>query len=182
MINDVSAGLEDSTMFDLAAKRACGIVLMHRLVTPEVDTYSDRYQSEPDYGNAGVVEEVRLFLRARQRAAMDRGVAGERIVLDPGLGFGKSVAQNLALLGAIAAIAGEGAPILIGASRKSFIGAISGGSSPDDRLPGSLAAAVIAAIQGASIIRTHDVRATVEALAITEATGTIFEPAPDTMP
>ena len=182
VINDVSAGLEDSSILDLAATQRSGIVLMHRLAEPEVDSYSNEYDSEPDYGSVGVVQAVQVFLRERRREAIDRGIAEQNIVLDPGLGFGKSVEQNLALLGGISEIAREGgAPMLIGASRKSFIGAITGANMPNERLFGSLAAAVIAAIQGASIIRTHDVRATVDALAVAGAAGANFKLAPDTM-
>jgi dihydropteroate synthase len=182
VVNDVSAGLEEPEMLDIVAKHGCGVVLMHRLAPPEADSYSDRYESDPDYGECGVLESVRSFLRERVRAAMDRGVAERNISVDPGLGFGKSVMQNMLLLGGAEEIVADGAPVVIGASRKSFIGGVSGASSPNDRLPGSLAAALIAANKGVQIIRAHDVRATVEALAILEAARDMPKAAPDTMP
>jgi dihydropteroate synthase len=182
VINDVSAGLEDPGILDVAVNHSCGMILMHRRVTPEDDFYSDRYESDPDYGECGVLESVRSFLRERVRTAMDHGVDQRSIAVDPGLGFGKSVVQNMSLLGGVERIVADGSPVVIGASRKSFIGAFSSARSPNDRLPGSLAAALISAKMGVSIIRTHDVRATVEALAVFEAARDMPKVAPDTMP
>lgn len=181
VINDVSAGLEDPEILSLASQQGCGLILMHRLVSPEKDSYSHEYASEPDYGDAGVVSHVLSFLLERKHVAESAGVAERSIIFDPGLGFGKSVEQNLALLSGVQQISAAGRPVLIGASRKSFIGAVTGVEAVADRLPGSLAAAVVAVKNGAAIIRTHDVRATVDAVAMAAAIRDIGTPAPDTM-
>ena len=164
IINDVSAGTDDPAMFDLAAAARCGLILMHRLKRPSEDTWSDQYHEEPDYGVSGVVDSVRAALSERVDAARSAGVSEAAIVVDPGLGFGKSVDQNLELLSGVPRLSADGRPVLVGASRKSFIGAVSGGEGPGDRLPGSLAAATIAVCGGASLIRTHDVLETARAV------------------
>jgi dihydropteroate synthase len=123
-------------------------------------------QAEPVY--ADVVAEVRDFLAARIAACVAAGIARERITIDPGFGFGKTVEHNLRLLNHLGRIAATGLPVLVGLSRKSLIGKIL--DAPVDlRLYGSLAAAVVAVIRGARVVRTHDVRATVEALAVVRA-------------
>jgi dihydropteroate synthase len=170
-INDVSAGREDAEMFALAATSRVGLVLMHRLVTPEQDSYSDRYQraSEPRYSD--VVGEVREFLHERAAAAMAAGVARESILLDPGLGFGKTVEQNLRLVAAGAAVTG-GFPVLSALSCKSFVARVSGAMeaatgeprSPRERLAGTLGLSVLHLTLGARLFRVHDVRAHREAL------------------
>jgi dihydropteroate synthase len=157
-INDVSAGAEsgDGTL-RLAAARACGIVLMHRLSPPGEDSYSDRYSEEPMY--ADVVEDVRAFLRERATRAEALGVRHEGIMVDPGLGFGKSVEQNVALIERTAEIASMGYPVLSGLSRKSFVGRVTLGrdSTPGERLEGTLAMSVRHMKAGAAIFRVHDV-------------------------
>ena len=140
-------------MLSLAAQRGSGIVLMHRARPPETDSWSDQYAEEPDYGPSGVVESVRQFLRDRTNAALRAGVDPAAIGVDPGLGFGKSVHQNLALLEGLVEIASDGFPLLVGASRKSFLGAVCGAEHSKDRLLGSLAAAALAANKGAAVIR-----------------------------
>jgi dihydropteroate synthase len=115
-----------------------------------------------------VVAEVRAELDQARRRAIAGGIAGDAVLLDPGLGFGKSAAQNLALLRDGAAFAELGAPLVFGASRKSFVGALTG-AAVDDRLPGSLAAALWAARAGAALLRVHDVAATRQFLAVSAA-------------
>jgi len=115
-----------------------------------------------------VVDEVAAFLRARARACEAGGIARDRIAVDPGFGFGKTVAHNLLLLRELRAIAGLGYPVVAGLSRKSTLGALTG-RAPGERLPASLAAALAAVVNGAAIVRAHDVRATVDALNVWSA-------------
>jgi dihydropteroate synthase len=123
-------------------------------------------QVAPSYDD--VVAEVRAFLAARVAAAEGAGIARERIVVDPGFGFGKTLAHNLALLRGLPAIASLGVPVLAGLSRKSMLGAITG-RDVGDRLAASVAAALAAIARGAAIVRVHDVRATVDALRVWQA-------------
>jgi dihydropteroate synthase len=123
-------------------------------------------QDSPTYGN--VVAEVRQFLEARVEACLAAGLSAERIVLDPGFGFGKTLAHNLELLRRLQDLSASGLPILAGLSRKSTVGALTG-RPPDERVHGSVALAVIAALNGARILRVHDVAATVDALKVVEA-------------
>lgn len=168
-INDISAGLEDASMLALAAERRAGIILMHRLRPPAEDSYSDRYAQEPSY--ADVVGEVSAFLASRASAARAAGIARDAIVLDPGLGFGKTVEQNLALIRETPRFGALGYPILSAASRKSFVGRISlqRDSTPAERLAGSLAITVAHYLSGARLFRVHDVRSHVEALRASSA-------------
>lgn len=166
-VNDVSAGTEDPRMFPLVAKRGAGLFLMHRLLPPGEDSYSDQYRHAPVYGD--VVRDVASFLLSRAEMAMAAGVARESIAVDPGLGFGKSVAQNFELLARTSEIAALGFPVLVGASRKSFLGAVSGRSDPEQRIVGSVVAAVAAYGGGARIVRAHDVGAHREALLVAHA-------------
>lgn len=156
IINDVSAGLEDRAMFSLAADRGCGIVLMHRLCPPDEDTWSDQYETDPDYGG-DVVGRVRSWLLSRADAAMEAGIHPDAICLDPGLGFGKNVCQNWKLVAGTAEIIETGYPILAAASRKSFIGAVTNAATPADRLQGSLAVTAFQVAAGARLFRVHDV-------------------------
>jgi dihydropteroate synthase len=167
IVNDVSAGADDPAMLPLVARRGAGLVLMHRLVAPSEDSYSDRYAQEPSYGD--VVRDVASFLLARVEAATAAGVAPDAIALDPGLGFGKSVAQNYELLARTSELAALGHPVLVGASRKSFIGATTGREDPEQRILGSVVAAVAAYGGGARIVRAHDVGAHREALLVAHA-------------
>ncbi len=165
-INDVSAGTEDAGMLALAAERRAGIVLMHRLRPPGEDSYSDKYERPPVY--ADVVAEVEEFLSARAEAALAAGVDRAAIVLDPGLGFGKSVEQNLELIRRTGELCGLGYPILSGISRKSFTGRYAGlaESTPAERLAPSLELSLEHRRAGASIFRVHDVAETARLLRI----------------
>ena len=156
IINDVSAGREDADMLPLAAERGCGLVLMHRLRPPGEDCWSDAYEHDPDYGG-DVVVAVRDWLLARAGVVEAAGVDRASICLDPGLGFGKSVAQNWQLVERFAAMVETGYPILAAASRKSFIGAATGVTSPADRGAGSAAVTVLQVAAGARLLRVHDV-------------------------
>lgn len=166
-VNDVSAGCEDPTMLALVARKGAGLVLMHRLAAPGDDQFSDRYAEPPIYDD--VVREVASFLLMRAELAMAAGVAREAIALDPGLGFGKSVSQNYELLARTSELAALGFPVLVGASRKSFLGAVTGRNDPEQRIVGSVVAAVAAYGGGARIVRAHDVGAHREALLVAHA-------------
>ena len=166
-INDVSAGLEDPGILELAASRGSGLVLMHRLRPPDRDQYSDQYEEPPAYED--VVQEVRTFLEERGARAEEVGVDPGAILVDPGLGFGKTVPQNLELLRRLPVIVEDGRPVLVGASRKSFLGAISGESDPRAREVESVISGVEAWRRGAGVLRVHDVQAHRRALAIAHA-------------
>lgn len=163
-INDVSAGTEDPAMFEFAAQTGAGLVLMHRLDPPERDQFSDQYTHPPAYGD--VVEEVRRFLEERLSAATDAGVDQSSIVLDPGLGFGKTVEQNLELVRRTGELLGLGRPVMSAASRKSFVGRVGldRDSDPGERLAASVALTVLHARAGARLMRVHDVGAHMQAL------------------
>lgn len=160
LINDISA-LSDPNLAPLAAQRGCPIVLMHMRGTP------DRMQADTEYDD--LLGEVAGFLRQRIARAREAGIADDRILLDPGLGFGKSVEGNLALLRWLGAFHSLGHPLLLGASRKSFIGRLTGVTVPDERLSGSLAVAVEGARAGAAVVRVHDVAPTRQALTLADA-------------
>lgn len=161
MVNDVSALTHDPDLGAVVAEWGVPVVLMHAQGSPET------MQNAPIYTD--VVAEVCAHLADRIAAAQAMGIARDRIVIDPGLGFGKTLAHNLALLRGLPALADLGAPVLVGASRKSFIGALTGVAQPDARLAGSLAAALHAAQAGAAILRVHDVAETKQALAVWRA-------------
>jgi dihydropteroate synthase len=156
IINDVSAGREDAGMLPLAAQRKCGLVLMHMLGEPRT------MQQAPHYDD--VVTEVRDFLAQRLAAAEAAGVDRRRCIVDPGIGFGKTLEHNVALLGATPTLCELGVPVLIGASRKRFIGTITGVAEPADRLAGSLAVACATYLAGATWFRVHDVAPTRQAM------------------
>jgi dihydropteroate synthase len=159
-VNDVS-GLGDPAMAAAVAPSGAGLVLMHMRGTPETMQTDLRYDD--------VVAEVAAHLRLRLAAAEAAGIAPERVALDPGIGFGKSAEQSLRLLARTDALAGIGRPLLVGASRKSFLARLLGDAPPDRRLEASLAAAVIASLLGARILRVHDVAETRRALQVTDA-------------
>jgi len=161
IVNDVSALRDDPAMLPLVARRGAPVVLMHRRGRPE-----DRYAG-PAYRD--VVEDVRQFLVDRAGACEAAGVASDRIMIDPGIGFGKQPEEELALIGGAGRLASAGYPVLIGASRKSFIGRLTGVQDPKQRLPASLWLAVEAARRGAAVVRVHDVAATCQALAVSSA-------------
>jgi dihydropteroate synthase len=161
MINDVMALRSKGAIEAVSDAGNVAVCLMHMQGEPRT------MQKNPHYGD--VVSEVRDFLLERASVCEKGGIASSRILLDPGFGFGKMLEQNIALLKNIGQLAGEGYPLLVGISRKSMIGQLLGEAPVDRRLHGSVAAAVIAAMQGASILRVHDVRETVDALKIVEA-------------
>lgn len=160
VINDISALGFDPAMATLAAKENVPVVLMHMQGTPRT------MQRDPFYEN--VVEEVKEFLGRRLEFAIEAGVDADRIIVDPGIGFGKNVEHNLALVRGLGALAGLGRPVLVGTSRKTFIGKLLD-AAPEERLEGSLAAAVAAALAGANIIRAHDVKEAVRAVRVADA-------------
>ena len=160
IINDIAANREDEAMWQLVAETGAGYVAMHMLGTPQT------MQEAPQYGN--VVNDVEAFFISRMTRWNDWGMALEQVVLDPGIGFGKTVEHNLALLAALERFTKMQRPLLVGASRKSFIGHVTN-TEVNDRLPGSLACACHAAQAGAGIVRVHDVKETVQALQTWEA-------------
>jgi dihydropteroate synthase len=160
VVNDVTGG-RDPTMMRVAREGGTGLVLMHMLGEPKT------MQDDPRYED--VVAQVHEYLRERIEAAVFAGIPQERICVDPGIGFGKNVEHNLALLRSVPALRQLGAAVTVGASRKRFIGTLSGAEDPADRLEGSLAVAVLAATFGADMVRAHDVRETVRALAVADA-------------
>ncbi len=164
IINDVAAGRDDERMFTLAAERGCGLVLMHRLRSPQHDAYSDQYVHDPIYED--VVQTVCEFLGERCETAISHGVDRDAIAVDPGLGFGKSREDNFLLIQRIPEIVRMGFPVLSAASRKSFIGAATSVSTPSERVIGSTAVSVAQWLGGVRLFRVHDVAAHHEALAV----------------
>jgi dihydropteroate synthase len=156
IVNDVSAGTHDAALLPLVAERRAGLVLMHMLGEPGT------MQRSPAY--ADVQGEVARYLESRRAAALEAGVPPGRLWLDPGLGFGKTLEHNLALLQGLERLTALG-PVLLGASRKSFLGALTG-RLPAERLVGSLACAARAAQAGAAAVRVHDVGPTRELFAV----------------
>lgn len=170
IINDVSAGADDPAILDLAAERGTGLILMHRLRAPDADTYSDRYAVPPDYSaQGGVVAAVRAFLARRAAAAESAGVRRDAIVLDPGLGFGKTVEQNLELARSMYEVVPDGHAPLSAASRKSFIGRVAGIERPDRRIAASVAVTVAHYFAGVRLFRVHDALDHAHALALATA-------------
>jgi dihydropteroate synthase len=154
IVNDVTA-LRDPEMAALCAERGVGVVLMHMSGDPRT------MQDEPRYGD--VVDEVRAFLAERVEAAVAAGVEEERIWVDPGIGFGKTLDHNLELLRRLGELRALGRPVVVGTSRKSFIGKIDG-SPVEERIGGTIASSVLAAAEGADVLRVHDVAETAQAL------------------
>jgi len=158
MVNDVSALTWDPQSAELVAKTNVPVVLMHHRGDPATMQDAPRYDD--------VLVEVYEWLEDRIDAAVEAGIARENILVDPGIGFGKTVAHNLELLNGLALFHSLGCPVILGASRKRMIGALSGEAPADQRLPGSLALALKAVEQGAQIVRVHDVPETVQALKV----------------
>jgi dihydropteroate synthase len=158
MVNDVSALLWDPLSAETVAKAGVPVVLMHHRGDPATMQDAPRYDD--------VLVEVYEWLEDRIAAAEEAGISRDKILVDPGIGFGKTVAHNLELMNGLALLHGLGCPIVIGASRKRMIGALSGEAPADQRLPGSLALALKAVEQGAQIVRVHDVPETVQALKV----------------
>jgi dihydropteroate synthase len=160
-VNDVTAFRGDPALAGLVAERGVDCCLMHMLGTPRT------MQDDPRYDD--VVSEVKAFLEQRLAFALAEGVAEERVMLDPGIGFGKTVAHNLELIRRLDEIVAIGRPVVFGVSRKSFLGKITGRDA-DDRAVATAAANVLALERGARVFRVHDVPETLDALAVTAAT------------
>ncbi len=166
VVNDISALRNDARMAAVVREHGAGVVLMHMQGTPRT------MQSNPQY--ADVVREVREFLAERIEFAVAQGIGREQIAIDPGIGFGKTVEHNLQLLARLGELTGLGCPVLVGASRKSFIGKITE-REPGARLAGSVTVAAWAVACGARIVRAHDVAETRDAVRLMEAIQTWSE-------
>jgi len=162
LVNDVTALRGDPEMAAVVAGSGARCCLMHMLGEPRT------MQRDPRYDE--VVADVKFFLQARMEYAIEHGIAEDRILLDPGIGFGKTVAHNLELLRRVDEIAELGRPVVIGTSRKSFLGELTGGRDARERLAGTIATNVIAYERGASVFRVHDVAAVADALRVAAAT------------
>jgi len=160
IINDVSAMTLDPDMARVAVESGAGVVLMHMRGTPRSMQENPRYED--------VVREVRDYLAARVRALREAGAAPDALAVDPGIGFGKTAAHNVELLSRLDALAGLECPVVVGLSRKSFLGALTG-RAVDDRLAGSLAALSVCILKGASVVRVHDVKESLDALRVVAA-------------
>lgn len=160
IVNDVTAFQRDPGMAALCAERDAGVVLMHMPGSPRT------MQDDPRYGD--VVDDVKAFLVGRMEFAVGEGVAEERIWLDPGIGFGKTLEHNLELLRRLGELRELGRPLVIGTSRKSFIGKVDG-SAVDERIGGSIASSVLAVAEGADVLRVHDVAEMSQALTVARA-------------
>lgn len=162
MVNDISALRFDANMADVIADQKVPVILMHMLGEPR------NMQTHPSYENC--VEELLEFFTERIEYCISKGIDKSKLIIDPGIGFGKRLSDNLEIMSGLDKFEQFGLPILVGASRKSFIGMLHGsGKSADQRLGGSIAAATAAVMKGASIVRVHDVDQTVEALRVTQA-------------
>jgi dihydropteroate synthase len=159
LVNDVSALTWDPRAAEVVAAAGCPVVLMHHQGPPET------MQDNPRYDRP-VLFEIYDWLEARIEAAISAGIARERIIVDPGFGFGKTVQHNLQLMNGLAMLHGLGCPIMLGASRKRTIGALANEAPAGERLGGSLAFALKAVEQGVQLLRVHDVRETVQALRV----------------
>jgi dihydropteroate synthase len=166
MINDISALSMDREMASVAASSGVSVVLMHMQGTPE------NMQDDPHYDN--VIDEIYEYLHQRASHAIGSGISPDKIIIDPGIGFGKTMDHNIAILNKIKEFSFMGYPVLVGASRKSFIGKLLG-LPGDERLEGSIAAAVWSVINGASILRVHDVGETVRALKIINSILSVYK-------
>ncbi|KQI70653.1 dihydropteroate synthase [Loktanella sp. 5RATIMAR09] len=163
LINDVAAFTFDTKLAAVAAEAKVPVCVMHAKGSPET------MQNDPTYDD--VLLDVYDFLSARIAAAVAAGIARDQIVVDPGIGFGKTLEHNLTLLRGIALFHALGCPVLLGASRKRFIGTIGGGTDASDRVSGSVAVALFAARRGVQILRVHDIFATKQALDLEWAIG-----------
>jgi len=161
MLNDVTALRGDPELAEVAAAAEADVCLMHMLGEPRTMQRNPRYED--------VVDEVRAFLSERIEFALARGIAFERLIVDPGIGFGKTARHNLELLTRLDELRALGRPILIGTSRKSFLGRLTGRADPSERLAGTIASNVIALERGARIFRVHDVAPVRDALIVAAA-------------
>lgn len=159
IINDIAANRSEPAMWEIVAETQAGYILMHMQGTPQTMHLAPNY--------ADVVDEVSAFFAERLRRVQCSGVKPEQVILDPGIGFGKTVRNNLQLLAGLARFRIHQRPLLLGVSRKSFIGKLVG-AEVEARAPGSLACAVWAVLNGVQLIRTHDVAATVQAVRMIE--------------
>jgi dihydropteroate synthase len=161
-VNDVTAFRHDPALAGLVAERGCDCCLMHILGDPRTMQVDPRYDD--------VVSEVKAFLQERAAFAVAEGIAETRIAIDPGIGFGKTVAHNLELLRRLDEFLSLGFPVLVGTSRKGFLGQLVGRDDPHDRVAATIATNVLALERGASVFRVHDVAATADALTVAAAT------------
>jgi dihydropteroate synthase len=161
-VNDVTAFRAEPEMAGLVAERGCECCLMHMLGEPRT------MQDDPSYDD--VVDDIKAFLSERAAFAIAEGIAEERIAVDPGIGFGKTIEHNLELLRRLDEIAALGFEVVIGTSRKSFLGKLTGRDDPHDRVAATLATTVLALERGATVFRVHDVAETADALKVTAAT------------
>jgi dihydropteroate synthase len=159
VINDVAAG-RDPEMFPLVAERGAGLVLMHMLGEPGT------MQQSPEYED--VVSEIEAFLLERAAAAEQAGVPRDRILIDPGIGFGKTLEHNLALIRALPRLGGHGYPVLVGVSRKRFLGDVTG-RDVAERKDATTAAVALCARLGAAVVRVHDVGAALDSVKVAQA-------------
>ncbi len=161
-VNDVTAFRHEPELAGFVADHRCDCCLMHMLGEPRT------MQDDPRYDD--VVDDVRAFLEARAEFAVGEGVREERIMVDPGIGFGKTLQHNLELLRRLDEIAAIGFPVVIGTSRKSFLARLTGREDPHERVAATVATTVLALERGASVFRVHDVAPTKDALAVATAT------------
>jgi dihydropteroate synthase len=161
-VNDVTAFRHDPGLAALVAERGCDCCLMHMLGDPRTMQVDPRYDD--------VVSDVKAFLEERARFAVSEGIAEERIMVDPGIGFGKTVDHNLELLRRLDEIVALGFTVLVGTSRKAFLGRLAGREDPHDRVAATVATNVLALERGARVFRVHDVAATADALTVAAAT------------
>ena len=161
MINDISACTFDSNMVNVLREYKAPVIIMHIKGTPK------NMQNNPEYKD--VVREITEFLRERIQFLENNGIESEKIIIDPGIGFGKKLEHNIAIIRRLAELKQLKKPILIGLSRKSMIGMILGGVPPEERLTGTIALNTIALLNGASIIRVHDVKEGIQTCKIVEA-------------
>jgi dihydropteroate synthase len=161
-VNDVTAFRHEPELAGFVADRGCDCCLMHMLGEPRT------MQDDPRYDD--VVDDVRAFLEARAEFAVGEGVREERIMVDPGIGFGKTLDHNLELLRRLDEIVAVGFPVVVGTSRKSFLGRLTGRKDPHDRIAATVATTVLALERGAAVFRVHDVAPTKDALTVATAT------------
>jgi dihydropteroate synthase len=161
-VNDVTAFRHEPDLAGLVAEHGCDCCLMHMLGDPRTMQVDPRYDD--------VVSEIKAFLEERAAFAVGEGIAEERIMVDPGIGFGKTVAHNLELLRRLDEIADLGFTVLLGTSRKGFLGTLTGREDPHDRVAGTVATNVLGLERGARVFRVHDVAETADALAVAAAT------------
>jgi dihydropteroate synthase len=162
LVNDVTAFRHDPELAGFVADRGCDCCLMHMLGEPRTMQVDPRYDD--------VVDDVRAFLEARVEFAVGEGVREEKIIVDPGIGFGKTLRHNLELLRRLEEIVAIGLPVVIGTSRKSFLGRLTGREDPHDRVAATVATTVLALERGAKVFRVHDVAPTKDALTVATAT------------